>query len=68
MSDCNDQAFLLLFKQRVLDEFMQEWRTSINNMEVLTLYKCFKDTVDIEFYLNNIVSAYCTYKDKNICT
>jgi exonuclease III len=51
-----DYGFLNVFKQRLKDEFTQEWRTSINNMEVLNLYKYVKDTLEIESYLNNITS------------
>ncbi|XP_045180152.2 uncharacterized protein LOC123539573 isoform X1 [Mercenaria mercenaria] len=51
-----DSVFISMFKQRLIDEFTQEWRNGVNSMEVLTLYKSVKESLKLEPYLNNIVS------------
>ena len=48
----NLNTFHLQFKQRVVDAFKQSWYNDIANNRVLTLYKNYKLSFDVEHYLN----------------
>jgi hypothetical protein len=48
-----DYAFRSIFQQRLINEFTQEWRTSINNTGVLILYKYVKDTLECQICYGN---------------
>lgn len=52
----NQNCFIVVFKQRLIDEYLQEWRASINCNDVLFLYKSVKDSFEMSPYLENIVS------------
>ena len=43
------------FKKTVIDVYIQEWRTNINNSHVLILYNSSKEHYRLEPYLGNIV-------------
>ena len=49
-------VFIPLFRQRLIDEYLQQWRESLSNNNVLTLYVYVKDTLSMESYLQNIIS------------
>lgn len=52
-------SFINLFKQRVIDQFRQQWFADINNNRVLCdFYGNFKTTFTLEEYLNLIVSKH----------
>ena len=55
-SQINEVNFLSLFKQRVIDEYLQEWNRDINDNRVLIVYKAIKTTFSFEPYLETIVS------------
>ena len=48
----NLKTFHLLLKERVSDVFMQDWFNKISNSGSFTLYKNFKQSFEIEHYLN----------------
>jgi len=48
----NEVVFLSMFKQRILDCFLQEWYTSKSNSSMLTLYRRVKDRFEYENYLD----------------
>jgi len=48
----NEVVFLSMFKQRILDCFLQEWCTSKSNSSMLTLYHHVKDRFEYETYLD----------------
>ena len=54
-------AVLLLFKQRLIDDFMQNWRADLNNNRVLVLYK----EVKPEFGYANYLDIFCTKRLRN---
>ena len=55
-SSVNQNQFIAVFKQRLLDEYVQEWRASLNTNDVLILYRSVKDNFEMEPYLENIIS------------
>jgi hypothetical protein len=55
-SQINEAIFLSLFKQRVIDEYLQEWTRDINDNRVLIVYKALQTTFAFEPYLETIVS------------
>ena len=48
----NNVVFLSMFKQRIIDCFLQEWYTSKSNSSMLTLYHHVKDRFEYEHYLD----------------
>ena len=46
------KIFPLIFKQRIIDTFMQEWNCLISNNNVLDFYKNIKNTPNYEPYLD----------------
>ena len=52
----NINCFINSFKNRVQDEFLQEWFASIGNSSKLLLYKEIKSHFGYESYLDNIVT------------
>ena len=50
--DC--KFFPMLFKQRLIDNYSQEWNTEIEKSLVLQLYKTCKTTLSYENYLDMI--------------
>ena len=52
----NQNQFIAIFKQRLLDEYIQEWRASVNNNDILFLYRSVKINFGMESYLENIFS------------
>ena len=54
----NVQGFLRVFKQRLIDQFIQEWDSTIRYKDRYTLYSSFKDSFECSPYIQN-VSIYC---------
>ena len=50
----DDKHFLVIFKQRLKDQFIQLWRTSIENNRKLIFYKDFKNSFRKELYTTAI--------------
>ena len=48
----NNAVFISLFKQRVLDNYIQEWHSIINDSPKLSCYKMFKINFELERYLS----------------
>lgn len=48
----NAKVFPVIFKQRVIDTFLQQWHVSINSSAMLNFYKCFKHNFEYETYLD----------------
>ena len=48
------ESFIIIFKQRVIDCFLQEWQESINNSSILVEFKHFKRTFTYEYYLDSV--------------
>ena len=55
-SQINETHFISIFKQRLIDEYLQQWQGNINDNGVLTLYRELKTSFEFESYLDNIVS------------
>ena len=54
----NPNTFLCMFRQRLIDNFVQQWKAdTINNNNVLSLYEHFKVHFDYEHYLDG-----CKYR------
>ena len=51
-----ESTFLSIFKQRLLDEFLQEWQRNLNNSSVLSLYRDIKSSFGFQTYLDKLVS------------
>ena len=47
-------VFLRIFKQRVKDNYLQEWHSNVDISSKLSNYKCFKPVFEYEDYLNVI--------------
>ena len=47
----NKRHFLNLFKRRIKDISIQNWRRNINDSPKDMHYKCFKSNLDVENYL-----------------
>jgi hypothetical protein len=45
-------AFITEFKNRIIDNFKQEWNGNISNSSVLDMYKLFKSSFEYERYLD----------------
>ena len=45
-----------MLKQKVIDEYLQEWTRDINDNRVLIVYKALQTTFAFELYLETIVS------------
>ena len=45
VGSCNQKAFLVLLKQRLCDDFKQEWTTALNSSERFSLYSSFKSNL-----------------------
>ena len=54
LTTCDVNAFIPYFKQRLVDCFTQEWRHSLDNNGVLTVYKHIKTSLEYECYLSSI--------------
>jgi len=54
----NSKTFVPLIKQRLVDNFTQEWNDSLMQNSVLTVYKHLKSTFGYEEYLNIVSSSY----------
>ena len=53
------QAFLRICKQRLSDQYFQEWCLTVNNSADGILYRCIKTTLEYSDYMNKIdVSKY----------
>ena len=52
----NETQFICTFKQRVIDEYLQQWNRQVDENSVLILYKAVKTSFEFEPYLDNIVS------------
>ena len=50
----NEKQFMSLFKQRVKDNHLQEWYSSVNEMSKLECYSKFKNMFEMEKYLSVI--------------
>ena len=48
----NAKVFPMIFKQRIIDTFVQQWHVSIDTSTMLDFYKCFKHTLEYESYLD----------------
>ena len=48
------KVFLPEFKERVLDNFKQEWHSKLHISSVLSLYKNVKQSLDYELYLDSL--------------
>ena len=48
----NPNTFLIMFKQRLIDTFVQQWSVDVANNNVLCLYKHFKINFEYEYYLD----------------
>ena len=48
----NERAFLAILKERLCDDFNEEWTTAINNSERFCLYASFKSNLLKENYLD----------------
>jgi len=48
----NEVVFLSMFKQGIIDCFLQEWYSSKSNSSMLTLYHHVKDRFEYENYLD----------------
>ena len=48
----NEVVFSSMFKQRIIDCFLQEWYTSKSNSSMLTLYHHLRDRFEYENYLD----------------
>lgn len=48
------KAFPYIFKQRLIDNFIQHWHVSIGNSPVLETYKHLKSSLDYESYLDQL--------------
>ena len=52
----NEKQFILLFVQRLKDQYLQSWFEKINLSSKLTTYRGFKTTYEHECYLNFITN------------
>ncbi len=52
------KQFLAIFKQRLIDVFIQEWTSAIRDSDRYDLYRSFKDTFKQEHYLLS-VNTFC---------
>ena len=59
----DNKVFLSLFKQRLLDDFIQNWKADLNVNRVLFLYKEVKPEFGYADYLN----IFCTRRLRNVC-
>jgi hypothetical protein len=50
----NMSTFHLLFKQRLVDAFIQDWNSKICNASSLTYYRHYKPVFELEMYLNKL--------------
>ena len=48
----NERAFLAILKERLCDDFNEEWTTAINSSEIFCLYASFKSNLLTENYLD----------------
>ncbi len=48
----NDKAFLALLKEKLRDDFKQEWTTALNSSERFSLYASFKSNLLTENYFD----------------
>ena len=48
----NPNTSLIMFKQRLIDTFVQQWSVDVANNNVLCLYKHFKINFEYEYYLD----------------
>ena len=55
-TDLNEYIFLSVYKQRLIDEFLQEWLSNIHNTGTFNVYSALKSSFEFEAYLENIVS------------
>ena len=52
----NAKQFVIMFKQRLIDEFLQQWYENIESSNVLILYRSVKEKFELESYLEIINS------------
>ena len=50
----DDKHFLAIFEQRLKDQFIQSWRTSIESKRKLVYYKDFKNFFRKKLYITDI--------------
>ena len=50
------RMFLNILKQRIRDTALQSWKSSINEMDRLKLYRVFKQNLEIEEYIDKLSS------------
>ena len=48
----NERAFLAILKERLCDDFNEEWTTAVNSSERFCLYASFKSNLLTENYLD----------------
>ena len=58
---CLTKSFIHLFKQRIIDCFLQEWHTNVENSPVLELYRNIKLDFSYERYLDLLPGDLKTY-------
>ena len=46
------KVFLMNFKQRIIDTFVQQWQVSIDKSTILDFYKRFKHNFEYDTYLD----------------
>ena len=61
-------VFLRIFKQRVKDNYLQEWHSNVDISSKLSNYKCFKSVFEYEDYLNVVnIRKYCVALSRFRC-
>eukprot|EP00745_Piridium_sociabile_P012148 TRINITY_DN18857_c0_g1_i10.p1 TRINITY_DN18857_c0_g1~~TRINITY_DN18857_c0_g1_i10.p1 ORF type:complete len:206 (-),score=0.01 TRINITY_DN18857_c0_g1_i10:531-1148(-) len=50
----NEKAFIQVFKQRLIDCYMQEWSSKLYDSDRYSTYRCFKSLLQPEKYLSDI--------------
>lgn len=59
--NCLTKSFIHVFKQRVIDCFLQDWNSNIENSGVLELYRNIKEDFSYEKYLDILPGNLRTY-------
>ena len=54
-----EEAFIILFKQRLIDHFLQERNMFFDSSSKCTIYKHLVDNVQLQFYLTKNLSPQC---------
>ena len=53
----NEEAFLMIFKQRIVDIYKQNWRNELNNSRKAITYRTFVPDIEFQPYLSYITNV-----------